>query len=341
MKALGLCMVGCGQIAEAHLAALAELGDHVSLVCTVDSDAERARSAAERYGAVRWSTDYEAMFAAEDVDAAVLCLPHHLHAPVSIAASQAGVHVLCEKPMALNTEEASAMLAAARRSGTCLMVGHSRRFTPQAYAARRIVAGGELGSLRHISSHLLTRIEKPSTQWRYSSRDTGGFLIPIFGTHLIDLLTWVGGLRVERVYCQTGASSVWEGEDEVAIILSLEGENGESLPGSVQISAHCRFHGERRAGRDELIIAGSEKTLTLSRKMLQVNGEDVPCEGQYGNFAQQLHEFVSAVREARDPVSSGIEAARIMAVLDACHESARTGNAVSVDWNLTQHDHGA
>lgn len=330
---LRVCVVGCGQIAEAHLAAFAELYDQVELVCTVDSEESRAQAAAAKYNARRWSTDYHEAFAAEDTDAAILCLPHHLHAPIAIAAANAGLHVLCEKPMALNTQEAADMVQAARRSETRLMIGHSRRFTPRAMAAKRIVADGELGPLRHVSSHLLTRIERPSTDWRYSSSQTGGFMIPIFGTHLIDLLTWVTESRVKRVYCQVSANSVWEGEDEVTTILTLLTADGMTLPATVQISAHCRFHPKQRGGRDELIVAGSEKTLTLTRNGLHLNSEAVNEEEKEGlsNFAMQLSEFLTAVREDREPISSGVEALYVMAVLDACHESAATGEAVSVE----------
>ncbi len=325
-----VCMVGCGQIAKAHLAGVAELDKHVELVCTVDSDLERAKTAASEYGAKRWSDDYNEAFAADDVDAAILCLPHDLHAPVTVAAANAGIHILCEKPMALNTVEAVEMVNAARANDVRLMIGHSRRFSPASWRARQLIDDGELGQLRHVSTHLLTRIERPSTDWRYSRRQTGGFMIPIFGTHLIDLLIWVTGYEVTRVYCQVSANSVWEGEDEVTAILSLRSAQGESLPASVQISAHCRFDPARRSGRDELIVAGVEKTLVLSRNQLHVNGESLATPGDLSAFGAQLYEFVSAVREGREPCSSGVEAAQIMAVLDACHESAASGEALDV-----------
>lgn len=327
-----LAMVGCGQIARAHLAAVDELKDQVSLVWTVDSESDRARSAAEKHGAPRWGTDYKEAFASGEIDAAILCLPHHLHAPVAIAAAEAGVHVLCEKPMSLNHAEAQAMLAAADANKTALMIGHSRRFTPWAARARDIVTQGELGPLRHISFHLLTLIEKPSTPWRYSREQAGGFMIPIFGTHLIDLLTWVTDHGVRQVYCQTGANSVWEGEDEVAIILTLADQQGTTVPATVLMSTHCRFDPERRMARDELVIAGSEKTLTLKSRELRINGESVTCEGNLSNFGMQLQAFVDALREGRDPLSSGREAARIMEVLDACHESAAINAPVHVSW---------
>lgn len=331
-RPVGICVVGCGQIARQHLNAIAALEGEARLVSVVDADEERARQAAARYGAPHWSTDYAEAFARPEVEAAVLCLPHHLHAPVTIAAARAGLHVLCEKPMALNAQEAEAMVAAAEQRGVQLMIGHSRRFSPAAERARRLVAADALGRLRHISSILQMHVEQPSTAWRRSRRETGGFMIPIFGTHLIDLLLWVSGYAVRRVYCQASANRPdMEGEDETAIVLTLTRDGTEALPCTVIMSANCRFPrelGER--SRDELIIAGERGTLVLSRDRLLVASDAAPQEeaaspqpGGGGNFIRQMKEFIDAVVTGREPLSSGREALAVMRVLDACHRSAQ------------------
>lgn len=324
---VGLCVVGCGQIARAHLKAISELAGRVRLAATVDVDADRARAAADEYGPCHWSTDANAAFAREDVHAALLCLPHDLHHPFALAAARAGLHILCEKPMALDAAQAKEMVDAALAAGVRLMIGHSRRFTANAEQARAVVQSGRLGVIRHISSNLLCRVEQPSTDWRRSEAHTGGFLIPLFGTHLVDLLMWVSGLSVKRVYCEAASgSAAWQGEDEVGILLNLvgDGDSGDSVLCSLHMSTNYRD-----ALRDELIVSGSKGTLRLDRSSLRLDGEKVEvAAGALSNFARQLDEFVRCIVENREPISSGREALAVMRVLDACRHSAQTHVAV-------------
>ena len=335
-KPIGLSLVGCGQIARSHLEAIRRTEPAVRLINTVDVDPERAKQFAQAHGSAAWETDYHRAFAHPEVEAAILCLPHHLHAPVAIAAADAGIHVLCEKPLALNADEGRSMVARFRQAGRRLMVGHSRRFCAEAYRVREIVQRGELGTILHVQSSYLTYIKQASTPWRRVNAEAGGYLIPIFGTHLIDFILWATGFQPVRVYCQaTSHRGDWEGEDEAAILLTLSDASGRSVPATVTISANCRLQGERSQRRDELIIAGREHTLRYSLgEGVFIDGEPLAVPSAHvpppSNFTLQLQEFVAAIREDREPVSSGVEAARVMDVLDACHLSSRTHEPVAL-----------
>lgn len=329
MKRLGLSLVGCGGIADAHLRAVSLLESQVRLVSTVDVDEARAQAAAKKYGAAYWSTDYQKAFSDEAVDAAILCLPHDLHAPVATAAAEAGLHVLCEKPLSLDAVEGWQMVRSFEQADRVLMVGHSRRFSPGAAQAREIVQSGQLGTILHVHSSLLSYIQQASTEWRRRNECSGGYMVPIFGTHLVDLLLWVTDLVPLRVYCELSSyREEWEGDDEVSITLALGDKQGRMIPASVQLSANCRMHDSRPQSRDELVVGGLEHTLTYSHSgRLFLDGTPVPLQpseqAALPTFARQLQEFVSAIDEGRPPVSSGHEAARVMEVLDAAHKSAR------------------
>jgi predicted dehydrogenase len=328
-KRLNLTLVGCGGIADAHLRAVKMLESQVRLISTVDIDETRARAAAEKYGAGYWTTDYGRAFADESVDAAVLCLPHDLHAPAAIAAAEAGLHVLCEKPLALNADEGWQMVRRFEEADRVLMVGHSRRFTPGAAQARKIVQNGELGTIFHVHSSLLSYIQQASTEWRRHNESSGGYLIPIFGTHLIDLLLWVTDLVPLRVYCEYSSyRPEWEGDDEVSITLALGDKEGREIPASVQMSANCRMRPSRPQNRDELVVGGVDHTLIYNNpSRLFLDGAPLELEpaeeAALPTFARQLQEFVQAINEGRAPVSSGHEAALVMEVLDAAQKSAR------------------
>lgn len=328
---LGICLVGCGQIARSHMQAINELSDRIQLVSAVDSDHARAQAFAETHGAVHHGSNYDEAFARDDVHAAILCLPHDLHAPVTTAAARQGVHVLCEKPMALDTSEAEQMANAAADNKVRLMIGHNRRFIPSSLRAREIISTGTLGPIRHVSASILSHIEAPSTSWRKSAAKTGGFLIPLFGTHLIDLLLWVTGLKATRVSCESASGhATWEGEDEVAIIIALRENLEATVPATVLMSTNCRMGtGERPSSRDEMIIAGTDGTLHWQRNSLLLNGNPVDLDSEKpSSFRAQLEEFAAAVREEREPISSGREGVQVMRVLDACHESSRSRSTV-------------
>ncbi|RXZ81401.1 gfo/Idh/MocA family oxidoreductase [Paenibacillaceae bacterium] len=146
MKQLSIGVIGCGKIAQRrHLPEYAA-NEHVKIIAVCDKDEERARAIAEQYGATAY-TDYHSLLAHEELDAVSVCLPNVLHAPVSIAALEAGKHVLCEKPMAVSEQEAVAMIEASERSGKLLMIGHNQRLMLPHQKAKEVLASGLLGKV--------------------------------------------------------------------------------------------------------------------------------------------------------------------------------------------------
>ena len=122
-------IVGCGGISRSHAGAHANL-EEVDLVAMCDINREALNNRADEYGISHRYTDYEEMFAREALDIVSVCTHAPLHAPIAIAAAQAGIHVLCEKPLSVDLETADKMLAACREAGVHLAVSHQFRFTP-------------------------------------------------------------------------------------------------------------------------------------------------------------------------------------------------------------------
>ena len=119
---------------------------NVELVAFVDPIIERAEHYAQLHGGKAYS-NYADMLKAEKVDAVSVCTPNYLHAEISIAAANAGAHVLVEKPMATTAEEAEAMIEAAKKNGVFLMVGHNQRLMPPHVKAKEILDSGKLGKV--------------------------------------------------------------------------------------------------------------------------------------------------------------------------------------------------
>src|SRR3712207_4354903 len=126
MQKLGVGVIGCGGISTAHLWAYRELADECDVIAVCDTNEEAARQRAADYQALEVYTDYRRLLQDERIQVVSVCLPHFLHAPVSIAAARAGKHVICEKPMAMTVGECHEMIAAARQNGVRLTVGSER-----------------------------------------------------------------------------------------------------------------------------------------------------------------------------------------------------------------------
>jgi len=165
---------------------------------------ENARHAAQKAGLPEVYDDWQALIAAPNVDIVSIVTPPHLHAPIAIAALQAGKHVICEKPTALNVAEAEAMFAAAQAAPDQLaIIDHELRFTPARAKLRQRLREGYVGTILHVQLDRLggERLD-PDAPWRWQDDATrGGGMVGALGSHLFDLARWLVG-RVEGVSAQ-------------------------------------------------------------------------------------------------------------------------------------------
>ncbi len=224
-----VCVVGCGGVSASHLAAYQE-NRLSTLVSCVDIRPEVAQRAATRYGAERWETSWEEAVTREDVDLVDVCMPHALHAPVSIGAARAGKHVFVEKPIANTLDEADAMIAAARDSGVQLMVDQTKRFEPRHQKIKELVEAGVIGrpilaksaypqDITYAWEHM--EPGRKRTYWKHDG------VIGGIGIHTLDMLRWLLG-EVESVSAFAGTSRLL-GEDrrtEDSGIVLLRFRNG-------------------------------------------------------------------------------------------------------------------
>ena len=145
--AIRIGIVGCGAIANLHAASYQKLGDRVELVACCDVEKERADAFVERYGFKKSYSDEKQMLEECELDAVSVCTWNSQHKPCTMLALDAGVNVLCEKPMAMNTAEALEMEECARRNGKLLMIGFVRRHGNDAATALDFINKGYLGDI--------------------------------------------------------------------------------------------------------------------------------------------------------------------------------------------------
>jgi len=212
---LGIGMVGYALMGRAHSQAWRNVASFFDLplrprmaaICGRDQAAVAA--AAARLGWPAWETDWKRLVQRDDVDLVDVCTPGSSHAEISIAALEAGRHVLCEKPLANTVEEARAMAAAAERAatgGVRAMVGFNFRRVPAVALARELVAAGRLGAIGHVrAAYLASHALDPELPlaWRHQASEAGSGALGDLGAHAVDLAQHLAGDRIAGVSALT------------------------------------------------------------------------------------------------------------------------------------------
>ena len=248
---------------------------HPELAVLVGRTPDRVAEAAERLGWAQTETDWHRLLERDDVDLVDVCTPGDTHAEIAIAALEAGKHVLCEKPLANTVAQAEAMAEAATRAaanGVRSMVGFTYRRVPAIGLARRLVAEGRLGEIRHVrAQYLQDWIADPQApmSWRLEKDKAGSGALGDIGAHIVDLTQYITGRQL------TGVSGLLETFVEerplAASTGSLSGAAGEGV-GRVTVDDAAVFLGRFTGGA----LAVFEATrFALGRKnaiRIEING---------------------------------------------------------------------
>ncbi|AXI10067.1 gfo/Idh/MocA family oxidoreductase [Oceanobacillus zhaokaii] len=335
MTKLRVAVIGCGSIAKyRHLPEYA-LNPNVEIVAVCDLVKERAEEAAAKYQAKAY-TNYETLLQTEKLDAVSVCLPNYLHAPVSIAALNAGNHVLCEKPMATSREEAAQMIEAANKNNKKLMIGHNQRFVSSHQKAKQLIEKGEAGkiySFRTAFGH------GGPEGWSVDGKDSWFFnknqafigAMGDLGVHKADLLRYILGEEFIEVgaFVETSAKEDTDVDDNAVFIL-------KSVSGVIGTLAASWAYTAKED--NSTIIYGENAILRLeddpdfSLIVQYKNGEVVKYElgGIQSNeeggqtTTHVIDHFVEAIVENKEPLINGEEGKRSLEVILGAIESVES-----------------
>jgi predicted dehydrogenase len=204
LSSLRAGVIGTGFIGPVHVEALRRLGVQVTALCDVP---ERVQAAARRLAIPQAFDDYRELLRSPDVDVVHITAPNRYHAEMSLAALQAGKHVVCEKPLAMNTRETAAIVKAARRAATVFAVNFNVRFYPAVLQLRRAIADGDLGEIIHVNGSYFQ-------DWLFKDTDYNWRLLPAeggklravadIGTHWMDTVSFVLGAKITSVFADLG-----------------------------------------------------------------------------------------------------------------------------------------
>jgi predicted dehydrogenase len=326
-KGLKIALVGCGAVTEhRHLPALARRDD-CEVVALVDHDERRAKRLSTHFRVSRILTDYRDLLNCS-VDAAIIALPNHLHAPASVELLKAGIHVLVEKPMALSVAECDRMLHAAEEGHAVLAVGLVRRFLHAGQFTKWAVESGLLGRVFsfHFQDGFIFNWPLASNFFFHRELAGGGVLMDT-GVHTLDQLFWWLGDINSFEYYDDSCGGV-EAECELHVILKSGAEGIVELSRTRNLRNTAIIRGER--AELEVGLWRNSLSLRFLGSPVQVIGQGALWEqsatveqSQIDLVAAEHNDLLEAIHAGRPLTVSGTEARRSIALIEACYKERR------------------
>jgi predicted dehydrogenase len=322
-------VIGVGTFGSLH-AQVYRQAEACELVAIADVNQGRMEQIRAMLG-VDGYTDYRELLARDDLDAVSICTTDELHVDPALAAAEAGVHMLIEKPLALTPADCDTIITAAGKAGVKLMVGHILRFDPRYYTARQRIAQGQIGEL----VHLYTRRNNAHASARRLAAHTS--VLFFLGIHDIDYLLWCVGALPERVVAQAVNVVLEDTPDAVLALLQFADgpiaslEASWVLPESHPRGLDARFDAVGTAGA--LYVDGSGGSVLVAHERVEKPALWYVPElfgERAGILRDEILHFVRCVRDDREPIVGGQDGKAAVQVACAIQESYETGRPVEV-----------
>ena len=345
-------IIGVGSISDLHINGYLKNPD-VELYAFCDINEKRLKFMGEKYGITRLFTDKDEMLKLAEIDAVSVCVWNSAHAPCTIAALNAGKHVLCEKPMATSAEEGRAMAAAAEKNGKLLMIGFVRRFGNDCAVMKDLIKNDTFGDFYYAKATYLRRNGNPGGWFGDKSRSAGGPLIDL-GVHVIDLTRFLmGNPKPVSVYGATfqkllnrpgikggaGYASSGAGEDDICdvedmVTALVRYDNGAVLQVEASFSLNLKkdegviqFFGPKGGAKMDPEL---ELYSDMAGYMTDIKLAYPTALSFDGLFEKEIDHYVDCVKNGTECLSPAEDGITIMKILDAIYESAKTGHEVLI-----------
>ena len=303
-----------------------------------------AEAFARRHGIPRAYTDWREMLRDPAVEMISVTAPNRVHAEITIAAAEAGKHVVCEKPLCITLEEADAMIDACARAGVLLLYAEELFFAPKYVKAKQMADEGAFGRV-----HLVKQSEKhggPHAEWFWDVNQSGGGALMDLGCHGIAFCWWfLGKPKVKSVYAQLSTQvhgDRTQGDDEALCIMEFEGgavgvvENSWTKPGGMDDSVEV--FGDRGQTYADLLMGNALPTYSevgfgyAVEKAGTTQGWTLPVFEEHWNygFPQEMRHFARCVRGKETPIADGETGRMVQEVLYAAYASAGLGCKIAL-----------
>jgi len=297
--------------------------EQVEVSAIASRSADRARQAAERWGIPRWYGSYEELLADKEIEAVFIPLPNHLHTEWIRKCADAGKHVLCEKPLALNAKEAAAAVAYAGKTGVLLMEAFMYRFHPQWRRARELVRIGEIGAVRAVHTYFCYDLKDP--QNIRNRIDMGGGALMDIGCYAVSVPRFLFGREPERVLGVVERDPQFKTDIFSSAILDF-GSGRSLFSVSTQAFAYQRVEVHGTGGHLRIEVPFNMYPDVPPRlTVVTAVGErvvELPTADQYG---LEFEAFSRALRQGQPAPTPPQDAVDNQKVLDALFRSAESG----------------
>ena len=351
MKKIKVGIIGAGNIAKTHLGAYKNV-ENAEVVAICDINPETLAETAEMFGIKNTYSSVDEMLKNEQLDACNVCVWNCSHAECSIAALNAGCHVLCEKPMATSAAEAEAMLEAANKNNKLLMIGFVLRFGDEAVITKDFIDKDYVGDIYYSKATYLRRHGAPGGWFTDSSRSSGGPVIDL-GVHVIDLTRYLMGrpkavsvfastadhiknrphLKTTVDWAPKGATpqDKYDVEDFGVALIKYEGDKTTLLETSYALNGQPTTKKELFGTKGGISFEegkGMKIYTEINDFLADVEVDTRNYIDSHEMFTGEMSHFIDCIINGTECRASAEDGLEIMKILDAIYESSKTGHEV-------------
>lgn len=358
-KVLKVGIIGCGGIANSkHMTSLSKIPE-VQMTAFCDIILEKAEEAAGKFGTegAKAYADYKELLKDGSIDVIHVCTPNKSHAVITIAALEAGKHVMCEKPMAKTAADALKMVEAAKRTGKKLTIGYQNRYRDDSQYLKTLCSEGELGDIYFAKAHAIRRRAVPTWGVFLNEEEQGGGPLIDIGTHALDLTLWmmdnykpksVMGSVYKKLGSKKNAANAWGSWDpekytvEDSAFGFITMENGATISLESSWAINLLQTGEAKttlcgteAGADMLegLRINGEKygKLYINKPGLDIGGVDFYEADKDSPADREARIWIDCILNDKEVVVTPEQAYVVTQILEAIYESGKTGKPVFFD----------
>mgnify|MGYP001281619692 CR=1 FL=1 len=340
-------IIGCGGISNAHAKGWELLSDEVEVIATCDIDQGRARKMAERFGARHVFTDFNDLVKVNGLDAVDICTPNKLHTPAVLAALKQKLHVLCEKPLAVSTDEVRSMGRLADKQKRMLMTAQHMRYLPMSASIKAFMGTGAIGTPQHARVYALRRNLLPIAPGFINSELSGGGPCMDIGVHCLDACMWLmdfpkpvrvsGASRTNfaKGYDIPGAWGEWDRnlfdvEDWATGFVHFD--NGATMVLEMSWLNHQQ---DKEMMRNTIFGSKGSMEWPTGKYSSAANGVLFDSQlhekgGLKEAHAQEIIEFFTAIKQEKPSPVPWTETLKVIAILEAIYQSEAAKKEIAI-----------
>lgn len=330
-RTLNIALIGAGGIGSRWGKAVKSV-ESVSLRAVADTDLSRASAVSCQHRHCKALTNWKILLTEKEMDAVIIATPHHLLSPISLAFLKSKKHVLCEKPGALRSKQIKQCIFTARKNRLVYMIGFNHRFHEAFIKASKFLEKGKIGKVIFIRARYgFGGRREYAKEWRHDKKVSGGGELIDQGVHMIDLVRLFLG-EVQDV-CGFAEDTFWKsGVDDNAFLI-LKNKKNKLASIHVSWTQWKSLHNFEIYGTDGYLIIeglgrkyGGEEKLIVGIRSKDFSGKPkervIECNPEADNsLTRELKEFVTAIKENRQPVPSGRDGYETLRIVEKIYKT--------------------